>query len=407
MKPIRFGLGVSLRACSMVAAVSLASVLTSIAGASQCVLVIEGSDPDIDIDNSLENASERSAAQYAAKGYTVIRARTKDAILMGLNNPCVTRVVYTGHGVYAGDTPVAQWWIGPGTAPSDYISATEIAMAIPLARRSAITGVQLNACGQLLSPWGATFPGASLWGWTTEVTLWSIRWDQYYNQGGRIPPKGTRSDERGGPGLHSTPYDARIAEGIELTPNGTPGVLIARNWTDVPSFGFMMPPLVSGAYGTKRFNVIVGDSEEDQVVIGGFEVSGGVMTAQSEVVYPAPDFLLHFTHAAFATAVANRNSLPGLFSPGAATIGGNITGVPDHLLYAGSITVLFGIGAVPPACFGDADGSGVVDFGDITSVLANFGTMGPPFRPGDADGNGVVDFADITTVLANFGALCP
>jgi hypothetical protein len=62
--------------------------------------------------------------------------------------------------------------------------------------------------------------------------------------------------------------------------------------------------------------------------------------------------------------------------------------------------------APAPPCFGDADGSGVVDFGDITAVLANWGNTGAPFIPGDADGSGTVDFGDITTVLAQFGSVC-
>lgn len=54
-------------------------------------------------------------------------------------------------------------------------------------------------------------------------------------------------------------------------------------------------------------------------------------------------------------------------------------------------------------CASDFDDSGIVDFGDLTSVLANWGATGQAFRPGDADGNGAVEFGDITTVLANFG----
>jgi hypothetical protein len=57
---------------------------------------------------------------------------------------------------------------------------------------------------------------------------------------------------------------------------------------------------------------------------------------------------------------------------------------------------------VAPALNGDANGDGMVNFADITSVLANFNMTGPPRRPGDANGDGVVNFADITTVLANF-----
>lgn len=62
--------------------------------------------------------------------------------------------------------------------------------------------------------------------------------------------------------------------------------------------------------------------------------------------------------------------------------------------------------AVPPPCFGDADGNGVIDFGDITSILAHWADTGPPHIPGDADGSGTVDFADITAVLSQFGNVC-
>ena len=62
----------------------------------------------------------------------------------------------------------------------------------------------------------------------------------------------------------------------------------------------------------------------------------------------------------------------------------------------------------PPFCEGDADGDLMVDFDDITSVLANWGAMTLPglAAPGDADNNGSVDFDDITSVLANWGADC-
>ena len=62
--------------------------------------------------------------------------------------------------------------------------------------------------------------------------------------------------------------------------------------------------------------------------------------------------------------------------------------------------------SAPVPCPGDADGNGGVNFNDITTVLANFGSSVPGFGPGDADGNGSVNFNDITTVLANFGSSC-
>lgn len=57
---------------------------------------------------------------------------------------------------------------------------------------------------------------------------------------------------------------------------------------------------------------------------------------------------------------------------------------------------------VPPIP-GDANGDCVVDFGDVTSVLANYGGSGPD---GDGDSNGSVDFGDITAALAGWGGMC-
>lgn len=86
---------------------------------------------------------------------------------------------------------------------------------------------------------------------------------------------------------------------------------------------------------------------------------------------------------------------------------------------AGEYTVIFSnicgdtptvpatLAVVPPACPGDADGNGTVEFADITSVLGNWGTdYSPGTGPGDADGNGLVNFTDITTVLSNWGSAC-
>lgn len=58
----------------------------------------------------------------------------------------------------------------------------------------------------------------------------------------------------------------------------------------------------------------------------------------------------------------------------------------------------------PPPCPGDATGDRVVDFSDVTAVLANWGGAGPA---GDADHDGDVEFADVTAVLAAFGVPCP
>ncbi|MCA9293870.1 MAG: hypothetical protein KDA20_08655 [Phycisphaerales bacterium] len=56
---------------------------------------------------------------------------------------------------------------------------------------------------------------------------------------------------------------------------------------------------------------------------------------------------------------------------------------------------------VPP-CPEDLDGSGVIDLGDLTQVLFNFGTG----AGGDVTGDGQTDLADISQVLFFFGQSC-
>jgi hypothetical protein len=60
------------------------------------------------------------------------------------------------------------------------------------------------------------------------------------------------------------------------------------------------------------------------------------------------------------------------------------------------------------AAVGDANDDGVVNFADMTNVLANFCTTTCLcMMYGDADRDGDADFADITAVLANFNQIHP
>ena len=56
---------------------------------------------------------------------------------------------------------------------------------------------------------------------------------------------------------------------------------------------------------------------------------------------------------------------------------------------------------ITPACPGDVDGSGTIDFADLLAVLAAWGSCGE--CPEDLDGNGEVGFSDLLTILANWG----
>jgi len=68
-------------------------------------------------------------------------------------------------------------------------------------------------------------------------------------------------------------------------------------------------------------------------------------------------------------------------------------------------------GTLGSDCEGDADGDGVIDMADLTSVLANWMATYSDSRttagPGDANADGLVDFTDVTTVITNWGELCP
>jgi hypothetical protein len=52
--------------------------------------------------------------------------------------------------------------------------------------------------------------------------------------------------------------------------------------------------------------------------------------------------------------------------------------------------------------FGDANGDGRVDIGDLSILLTNFDKTGMIWGQGDFDGNGAVDIDDLGKVLTNF-----
>ncbi len=59
-------------------------------------------------------------------------------------------------------------------------------------------------------------------------------------------------------------------------------------------------------------------------------------------------------------------------------------------------------------CIGDANGDLLVNFADVTAVLASWNAdYSPGTGPGDANADGLVNFADITAVLASWNQSCP
>ncbi|MCA9292434.1 MAG: hypothetical protein KDA20_01325 [Phycisphaerales bacterium] len=76
----------------------------------------------------------------------------------------------------------------------------------------------------------------------------------------------------------------------------------------------------------------------------------------------------------------------------------SVSNADGSAAWAGSFEVLAATGGCP-----DLDGSGVVDLGDLTLVLFNFGTAGPD---GDTNGDNIVDLTDLSNVLFSFGMEC-
>lgn len=78
----------------------------------------------------------------------------------------------------------------------------------------------------------------------------------------------------------------------------------------------------------------------------------------------------------------------------------------DSAAQAAALAYVQEVLLAPPVCEGDANADDMVNFADITAVLANFGFTGEPGIPGDSDRSGAVDFGDITFVLTNWGNTC-
>lgn len=62
--------------------------------------------------------------------------------------------------------------------------------------------------------------------------------------------------------------------------------------------------------------------------------------------------------------------------------------------------------AAPMVCLGDCNGDGVVNFGDLTSILFAFGNPGGSPAGCDANDDGAINFGDLTAALFAFGP-CP
>ena len=154
---------------------------------------------------------------------------------------------------------------------------------------------------------------------------------------------------------------------------------------------------------------LAGSDALDLAILVDSETPGGreVRTYRGEVLEGAVSYS---TGPAFGVqpgaSLLLAADLTGSESADLLTLGGQAAvgagaGLPQTRVEA----LLQAVAGVEP-CPGDANGDRIVNFADLNTVLAAFGSSGPGI-PGDVTGDGVVNFADLNLVLSRFGQECP
>jgi len=204
-----------------------------------------------------------------------------------------------------------------------------------------------------------------------------------------------------------------VAGGFFTTAGGQTANRIAR-WNPVTSsWSSVGTGTANGVNNTVRALTVYDDDgtgpNPPQLAAGGFFTIAGGQTANSIARWNP----LTSSWSSFGMGTANGvNAVvyaltvydDGAVGPALYAGGSFITAGGQPSWYVARWT---GCPVAPTPCPGDADGSGRVNFDDMTTVLANFGNMTTAYGPGDADGSGQVNFDDVTTVLGNFGVICP
>lgn len=101
-----------------------------------------------------------------------------------------------------------------------------------------------------------------------------------------------------------------------------------------------------------------------------------------------------------------------LFAPGNLTLApegelfATLTGRTSAVGFPTGDNFSFAIYRSDPACPEDLNGDQLVDLGDLSILLANFGTTGADPGDGDIDADGDVDLGDLSLLLVRFGLPC-
>lgn len=195
----------------------------------------------------------------------------------------------------------------------------------------------------------------------------------------------------------------------DLTGNGYPDFVTTNGINGTISV------LMNGGEGGFDTPALIFPSNDPDVSLSGFPQDLVIIDVDQDGV---PDLVL--ADSQLNAAVVHLGNGDGTFSiaetifdigagpRGVATGDFNGDGLPDvaitHNFSAPvGVTVLLNQAVVPEPC-PDANGDGVVDLGDLSILLAAFGTNDPI---ADFNGDGVVDLSDLSMLLSAFGTTCP
>jgi len=82
----------------------------------------------------------------------------------------------------------------------------------------------------------------------------------------------------------------------------------------------------------------------------------------------------------------------------------NDDGIATDPSFAVDNIKVFGTSTASELCYGDFNGNGLIDYGDMSFFLAAYGSTNPQ---ADSNNDGTVNFSDLTTFLAVYGTECP
>lgn len=187
--------------------------------------------------------------------------------------------------------------------------------------------------------------------------------------------------------------DGSIAAGETTTPLGADAIL----WE---SGSYILLPTLPGAGYTAAYAV----SGDGRVIAGRSSETG--LTGYSAAVWDEGRRVID-PNAYLDSIGIDRGGLRLTFIRGLSHDGRTLAGWGERDLGDGESRIEAWVAVLdrPMSCAADLNADGGVGFGDLNTLLANFGCVGDDCV-GDLDGNGAVGFGDLNELLSRFGIRC-